>query len=160
MPYRFKTTPIRSNNMRAIRSVNNATTERRIRAYFCRLGISGWHIRPIGVPGCPDFVFPAQNLAIFVDGCFWHCCPQCGHIPKSNVSYWKAKLSRNQRRDRAVTRELRACGFTVIRLWECAVKHDPQKCLSLIVRELNTRKKPARAPQIKRRSPGRNKKSR
>ena len=136
MHYQFKSTPARRRNMRAIRSTNNGTTERRIRAQLVQLGISGWHIRPSSLPGCPDFVFPAAKVALFADGCFWHSCPRCGHVPKTNVGYWKKKLQRNKSRDRAVNRQLRSVGFKVIRFWECDVKLKPQKCLKLILRVL------------------------
>jgi DNA mismatch endonuclease (patch repair protein) len=136
MPYKFKTTLTRSRNMQAIRSTNNATTERKIRAHLSQLAIKGWRIRPSSVPGSPDFVFPSVKIALFVDGCFWHSCPRCGHIPKSNVKYWKAKLTRNKIRDRRVNRELRSAGFTVIRYWECALKRDPRKCLNKLLRLL------------------------
>src|SRR5664280_383410 len=136
MPYQFKTTPTRSRNMRAIRSANNATTERRIRAHLVQLGIRGWHVRGVELPGCPDFVFPAAKRAIFADGCFWHGCPRCGHTPRSNVGYWKQKIQRNKSRDRAVNRELRSGGFTVIRFWECDLKRNPRKCVRLILRSI------------------------
>lgn len=141
MAFQFKTTAIRSSNMKAIKSGNNASTERRLRAYMVQMGIRGWHLRPSGVPGCPDFIFSAKKIAVFVDGCFWHSCPRCGHMPKSNVKYWKAKLTRNKARDRAVNRELRSGGFTVIRFWECEMKRAPQKCITLIIRA-NSRTKP------------------
>lgn len=119
--------------MRAIKSANNATTERKLRAHFSQLGIRGWRIRLSGLPGCPDFVFPALKIALFVDGCFWHGCPRCGHLPKTNIEYWSTKLARNKIRDRRVNRELRSAGFTVIRYWECAVKRDPRKCLKSLI---------------------------
>ena len=138
MPYRFKTTPIRSRNMQAIKATNNASTERRIRAYLSRHGVSGWRIRPPGLPGSPDFIFPAKRIAIFVDGCFWHGCPKCGHIPKSNVKYWEPKLKRNKARDRAANSQLRSVGFKVIRLWECDIKRTPLKCVQAIRRLLSS----------------------
>src|SRR5436853_5229051 len=49
--------------------------------------------------GCPDFFFPGKRIAVFVDGCFWHGCPTCGHTPRSNRPYWNEKLDRNTSRD-------------------------------------------------------------
>lgn len=141
MEYQFKTTAARSRNMRAIRSANNATTERRLRAHLAQVGVAGWHLRCSDLPGCPDFVFPAAKIALFTDGCFWHGCPTCGHIPRSNVGYWKKKLERNRSRDRAVNRTLRSRGFKVIRFWECEVKRNPRKWVRSILRML--RRKPA-----------------
>ena len=77
--------------------------------------------------GVPDFIFPDSKVAIFIDGCFWHGCPKCGHIPKTNASYWAAKIARNQNRDKKYSKELRSQGFTVIRTWECALKIDSRK---------------------------------
>jgi DNA mismatch endonuclease (patch repair protein) len=66
----------------------------------------------------PDIVFPRKRVAVFIDGCFWHSCPEHGNRPKSNVSYWSAKLERNRRRDIKVTAELRSNGWEVLRIWE------------------------------------------
>jgi DNA mismatch endonuclease, patch repair protein len=74
------------------------------------------------LPGQPDVVVPGLRLAIFADGCFYHGCPEHGHVPKSNVDYWFPKLTRNQRRDRANRRALRRMGFAVWRLWEHELK--------------------------------------
>lgn len=136
MPYQFNTTTSRSRNMQAIKSTNNRTTECRIRAHLSNHGIRGWRVRPSNWPGRPDFVFPAARIAVFVDGCFWHGCPKCGHIPKTNVPYWKKKLARNKARDRVVTQDLKSQGFKVIRLWECQVKSNPIRCLESIIRHL------------------------
>ena len=74
------------------------------------------------LPGQPDLVIPGLRLAIFADGCFYHGCPEHGHVPKSNVAYWLPKLIRNRRRDRASRRELRKMGFAVWSFWECGLK--------------------------------------
>lgn len=66
----------------------------------------------------PDVVFTRARLAVFVDGCFWHCCPDHGTEPRSNTGYWDAKLISNVQRDRAVDEALGAEGWLVIRAWE------------------------------------------
>lgn len=66
----------------------------------------------------PDVVFTRARVAVFVDGCFWHCCPIHGTKPKKNISYWSPKLAQNIVRDEAVNRALAACGWSVIRGWE------------------------------------------
>jgi DNA mismatch endonuclease (patch repair protein) len=58
---------------------------------------------------------------VFVDGCFWHSCPRHGRVPSSRLDHWTPKLARNARRDRAVNRTLRISGWTVLRIWECAL---------------------------------------
>jgi len=71
-----------------------------------------------GIPGRPDFVNRALKIAVFADGCFWHGCPRCGHVPKSNRAYWRKKLLRNVARDKEINRELRRAGWHVVRIWE------------------------------------------
>ena len=66
----------------------------------------------------PDIVFCRQRVAVFVDGCFWHSCPQHGTAPKRNTSYWSIKLQRNIDRDREVTSVLTNAGWLVLRIWE------------------------------------------
>jgi DNA mismatch endonuclease (patch repair protein) len=66
----------------------------------------------------PDIVFTARRVAVFVDGCFWHCCPDHGSQPSANSWYWEPKLRRNVERDRAADAALSLAGWTVIRLWE------------------------------------------
>jgi DNA mismatch endonuclease, patch repair protein len=133
VPNEFKTTAARSRNMRAIKSADNRTTERQIRVRLIQVGATGWKVRSPDWPGNPDFVFPSAKVAIFVDGCFWHGCPKCGHIPKTNIAYWKSKLKRNRTRDREINNELTSRGITVLRFWECEVRRTPRKCLESIL---------------------------
>lgn len=74
----------------------------------------------------PDFVFPKLRLAVFVDGCFWHCCPLHATRPRHNATFWRRKLATNRVRDRRVTRTLRSANWRVLRLWEheLARKHE------------------------------------
>jgi DNA mismatch endonuclease (patch repair protein) len=65
-----------------------------------------------------DIVFTRQRIVVFVDGCFWHGCPEHGHLPRSNSHYWTSKLARNAARDMRVTAALEADGWVVLRLWE------------------------------------------
>jgi DNA mismatch endonuclease (patch repair protein) len=75
------------------------------------------------LPGSPDIVLHKYKCVIFVNGCFWHGhnCPD-GHIPKSNVEFWKNKIERNQERDLKCKQELESLGWRVIILWECELK--------------------------------------
>ncbi|MFI7114782.1 very short patch repair endonuclease [Nonomuraea sp. NPDC050227] len=66
----------------------------------------------------PDIVFTARKVAVFVDGCFWHVCPEHGRRPTTNEWYWTPKLRRNMERDQAVNEALRSAGWRVVRLWE------------------------------------------
>ena len=78
--------------MRAIRSGGNRSTERFLRFRLVRSGIRGWQVRPKAVSGRPDFYFRRQRLAIFVDGCFWHGCPEHYALPRTRQDFWAAKL--------------------------------------------------------------------
>lgn len=69
----------------------------------------------------PDIIFTRRRLAVFVDGCFWHRCPQHGTSPRTNSPYWSAKLDRNVARDTATDEALRAAGWSVVHVWE----HEP-----------------------------------
>ncbi|MGY1722736.1 very short patch repair endonuclease [Blastococcus sp. SYSU DS0533] len=73
------------------------------------------------IPGRPDIAFTRARLAVFVDGCFWHRCPQHSSLPKTNAAWWEAKLEGNVTRDRRQDQQLLDAGWTVIRVWE----HEP-----------------------------------
>ena len=66
----------------------------------------------------PDIAFTGRKVAVFIDGCFWHACPDHGSRPKNNEWYWSPKLARNVERDRAADAALSQAGWTVVRLWE------------------------------------------
>ncbi|MDP9175741.1 MAG: very short patch repair endonuclease [Planctomycetota bacterium] len=102
--------------MARIRSKGNKSTELRLLAILRNEGIKGWR-RNQPVFGRPDFVFKASQVAVFVDGCFWHKCPRCFRRPQSNNAYWDDKFQRNRRRDRRVNRQLRQLGWKVLRIW-------------------------------------------
>ncbi|QNG20962.1 very short patch repair endonuclease [Rhodococcus triatomae] len=65
-----------------------------------------------------DLVFPRARLAVYVDGCFWHSCPQHATSPKNNARWWAEKLAGNVLRDRDTDRRLVEAGWTVVRVWE------------------------------------------
>ena len=122
----------RSEIMRSVKANGNKTTERRLRAALIRSGIKGWKVNPKSTLGNPDFFFPAQRIAVFVDGCFWHACTRCGHVPNNNRSFWSLKLRINRKRDRQVNRQLRAQGIKVIRLWEHQLNGELQTSVKRI----------------------------
>jgi DNA mismatch endonuclease, patch repair protein len=120
LPYPTPTSPAATAAMRANRRADTGP-ERRLRSL---LHASGYRFRkdyPIRIPGLrvrADIVFPRRRIAIFVDGCFWHGCPQHGSEPRSNTEYWLPKLHRNIQRDRRTDRLLHDGGWKVVRLWE------------------------------------------
>ncbi len=65
-----------------------------------------------------DIVFGPTKVAVFVDGCFWHGCPQHGTSPRTNSAYWSAKLQRNRARDLDTDAQLTGAGWLVVRAWE------------------------------------------
>ncbi|WP_310244614.1 very short patch repair endonuclease [Microbacterium sp. BE35] len=73
---------------------------------------------PLGGRRRADIVFTRPRVAIFIDGCFWHCCPAHGTQPRQNADYWLPKLRRNVERDRETDASLRDAGWTVLRFWE------------------------------------------
>jgi len=128
------TSPQRSATMRAIKGRDNRTTERRLRLALVRAGISGWAVCPKHVPGNPDFWFEQQQLAVFVDGCFWHGCPSCGRSPKSNTEFWTAKIERNRAKDMAASAALEKTGAKVLRIWEHELKRGLADCVAAVAR--------------------------
>ncbi|MFF3562038.1 very short patch repair endonuclease [Streptomyces sp. NPDC002574] len=79
----------------------------------------------VPVPGMPrrsvDIAFGKLKIAVFLDGCFWHGCPQHATSPRSNAEWWRAKLDKNMARDHETTAHMSAAGWTVLRFWE----HEP-----------------------------------
>jgi len=65
-----------------------------------------------------DLVFTRARVVVFVDGCFWHRCPQHATSPRHNGAWWQAKLDANVARDRATDRRLADAGWRVVRIWE------------------------------------------
>jgi DNA mismatch endonuclease, patch repair protein len=107
----------RSQIMSRVRARGNERTELAFVGVLRRNGIVGWR-RGVRVFGNPDFLFPKHRVAIFVDGCFWHGCPDHGTKPSSNRVFWTKKLLRNIARDRIVNSALRKRGWRVIRFWQ------------------------------------------
>jgi DNA mismatch endonuclease (patch repair protein) len=111
----------RSIVMARIRSRDNASTEMRTVRLLRIAKVTGWR-RHSAIFGKPDFVFRSAKVALFVDGCFWDGCGRCKRVPESSAAFWQAKIQRNQRRDRQVSRQLRKDGWIVVRVRECQLK--------------------------------------
>ena len=108
-----------------------------LRSALWKSGIRGYRKHFPDLPGRPDIVFPRYRLAIFVHGCFWHCCPKCNiSIPNANRPYWEEKLRRNIERDKRVFSQLEQAGWHTMRFWECEIHHSLEWCVSQIRREL------------------------
>jgi DNA mismatch endonuclease (patch repair protein) len=78
-------------------------------------------VRLDGLLARPDVVFTKPGVAVFLDGCWWHGCPEHGMRPKRNADFWNRKIDETIERDRRVTAALTDASWTVIRVWE----HEP-----------------------------------
>lgn len=117
----------RSFVMSRIRGTGNRDTELKLINVLRAAGINGWR-RNANLFGKPDFVFPKQRVAVFVDGCFWHRHKHCrfSYTPKSRMDFWLPKFAKNVARDLLVTRTLRKAGWRVVRIWECQLVPNKQ----------------------------------
>lgn len=99
------------------------------------------------VPGRPrrtvDIAFTQARIAVFVDGCFWHGCPQHATWPVSNAAWWRDKIEANRSRDIDTDAALAAAGWTVVRVWE---HDDPFAGLARVLQALGRGLAVRRAP--------------
>lgn len=115
---------------RRVMQANRGRTklERRFAAALWRRGLrylthEGYGRRyGVTLLGKPDMVFHGGRVLVFVDGCFWHGCPDCRGIPTQSGEYWRAKITRNVERDRRITAELERLDWKVIRVWEHEIR--------------------------------------
>lgn len=101
-------------------ATRNTGTELQLRRTLHALGLR-YRLHQRLLPGSRrevDIVFTKAKVAIFVDGCFWHSCPDHGSIPNSNSHWWEDKLYENRRRDERTDMDLAEAGWTVARVWE------------------------------------------
>ena len=110
----------RSEVMRAVKSRGNKSTELKLIGIFKAEKIVGWR-RNHKLFGKPDFIFPKQRLAVFLDGCFWHGHDCRNTKPADNADYWRQKIERNKNRDELVSKTLAEKGWQVLRIWECRI---------------------------------------
>jgi DNA mismatch endonuclease (patch repair protein) len=134
------TPPGRSRNMQAIRRTDTKP-EVRIRSALHRAGYrfrkdlkldtSSMRVRP-------DIVFTRHKVAVFIDGCFWHCCPEHGRHPKVNKGYWSPKLESNVDRDKRATAALETDGWLVIRIWDHVPTTEAAQVIATAMRARQT----------------------
>ena len=96
-------------------------------------------IRLHGLRVRPDVVFTRRRVAVFLDGCFWHCCPDHSSTPRRNVGYWLPKLQANVERDRRVDVALEAEDWTVMRFWEHDEADRAAELVAAVVRASQAR---------------------
>ncbi|MFD4420862.1 very short patch repair endonuclease [Agromyces sp. NPDC058484] len=82
-----------------------------------------------------DLLFTRVRVAVFIDGCFWHGCPEHFSMPATNLDYWSTKIGRNQARDLETTSRLEARGWLVLRFWEHETPSTVAERIARIVQE-------------------------
>lgn len=109
----------------------NTLPERRVRSFLHRAGLR-FRLHDRRLPGRPDIIFPRYRAVVFVHGCFWHQHPGCKDAvtPKSNASFWLAKLARNVERDSQNHAALVSAGWRVFTVWECEINEPYLKELT------------------------------
>ncbi|MEU2679125.1 very short patch repair endonuclease [Streptomyces sp. NPDC007107] len=131
----------RRRNMQAIRS-RDTKPELLIRRLLHAQGLR-YRVAAKPLPGLrrtADIVFRPAKLAVFIDGCYWHGCPEHYVAPKTNPDYWSGKVMRNVARDRDTDQRLSDAGWTVLRFWEHESPNDCAFAIAAAVSGLrNTR---------------------
>lgn len=129
--------------MAAVRGKNTAP-EVALRRALHAAGVRGWrnHYKPAA--GTPDLAWPALQVAVFVDGAFWHGHPS-RHKPGRSGAYWDEKIAKNVERDRRVDAELEAAGWTVLRVWDFEVRKELPRVVDRTLTVLRT-KLPSESP--------------
>ena len=111
----------------------NSNPELRIRKALHARGLR-YRLHRKDLPGKPDISFGPAKLAVFVDGCYWHNCPEHGTIPKKNREWWIEKFEQNRYRDRRKDQELEKLGWLPIHVWEHEdPRHAAEKIQRLII---------------------------
>lgn len=113
--------------MQAVKS-KNTSLERKLFATLAGMRLRGWKRNAQDVLGKPDAVFETRRVAIFVNGCFWHGCPECQRkLPETNRQYWERKIGRNIERDALNRSTLIEDGWVVITIWEHEFKTSRER---------------------------------
>jgi DNA mismatch endonuclease (patch repair protein) len=120
--------------MSRIRACNTGP-EIQLRSLLHRAGFR-FRLHAKALQGKPDIILPKYRTAIFVHGCFWHRHEGCRNatIPSTRAEFWQNKFDGNVERDRRNSEALQEKGWTVITVWECALKADPDN----VVQQLST----------------------
>jgi DNA mismatch endonuclease (patch repair protein) len=121
----------RSRVMARIRS-KDTKPELALRRGLWAAGVRGWRCHSKRLPGKPDLAFGRANVAVFVDGRFWHGHPDYFTFGKSGP-YWDAKIARTQERDRKADAALACAGWVVLRFWDFEVEERLESCVSAVV---------------------------
>lgn len=88
-----------------------------------------------------DIAFPGRKIAIFVDGCFWHGCPEHATWPKRNTELWRQKIETNRLRDADTNERLRSIGWTVLRFWSHESPYDSARVVADMVAMIDLKRR-------------------
>lgn len=125
-----------SRSMRGNRG-RDTKPELELRRLLREAGYPGYRLHWKAAPGRPDISYPGRKVAIFVNGCFWHRCPNCQPAePKAHSDFWRQKFALNAERDARKQSELEEAGWTVLTVWECELKQRPSEVVAHVVRAL------------------------
>jgi DNA mismatch endonuclease (patch repair protein) len=120
----------RSYNMSRIRS-KWTEPERIIHNYL--KGRKVKHQMHPNIFGRPDILLLEKNIIVFLDGCFWHKCPNCFHKPSTNRKFWVVKIDKNVQKDMIVNRKLVSDGWRVVRIWEHEIRINPENVATKLI---------------------------
>lgn len=96
-------------------------------------GVKGYRLHWKKVSGRPDIAFPQKKVAIFINGCFWHRCPNCKlPMPQSNTFFWKEKFDKNIERDKRKIKLLEEAAWNIVIVWECELKNSLKDCINKV----------------------------
>jgi DNA mismatch endonuclease (patch repair protein) len=120
--------------MKATKATSRA--EQAFRKRVWAAGIRGYRVHP-RLPGRPDLYFSRHRLAVFIHGCFWHRCQECGlHLPAANREFWARKFEANLERDKRVVESLSALGIRSVVIWEHEIRSAPQRAIAQLAQAL------------------------
>jgi DNA mismatch endonuclease (patch repair protein) len=119
----------------------NTKPELLVRRLLREAGYPGYRLHWKKAPGRPDIAYPGRSVAIFVNGCYWHRCPNCSPpTPKAHAEFWASKFEANEARDARQAAALRAASWTVVTIWECAIARDPVESIQPALDVLRSRR--------------------
>lgn len=133
--------PSSASKRMSLQATRDTEPERRLRNRLHDLGLRyRIHVQPLSeLRRTADIVFAGAKVAVFVDGCFWHACPQHGTAPSSNEAWWAEKLAKNVKRDADTDSRLAAAGWLVVRVWE---HEDPAAAGARVAEAVRSRRVP------------------
>jgi DNA mismatch endonuclease (patch repair protein) len=129
-----KLTPETRRALMARVKTRDTAPEVALRRALWAAGIRGWRLHPKRVVGKPDFAWMGRQVAVFVDGAFWHGHPD--YYWGQSGPFWDEKIARNRARDERVNAELAASGWRVVRIWDFEVERSLSECVARIAKAL------------------------